>query len=69
MIVQQVTTSLQQWINCLFAVSEPWGGEVEEGAPPDLRIDSSRVRKVLKGRRLPRSRRVFRGFDSPPGRF
>ena len=32
-------------------------------------IDPGEIRKVLKGRRLPRTKRAFRGFDSPPGRF
>ncbi len=69
MSVQQVPTVLQQLIDRLFAVSEPWGGEVQHQVAPEIRMESSQVRKILKGRLLPRSRRTFRGFESPPGRF
>jgi len=69
MSVQQLPTVLQQLIDRLFAGSHPEGGVVQEEAAPEIRTESRHVRKILKGRRLPRSRRVFRGFESPPGRF
>jgi len=35
--------------------------------PPSVNVRD--VTRILKGRRLPKTRRVFRGFNSPPGRF
>ncbi len=43
--------------------------EIAEPATPQLLISARDVTRILKGRRLPKTRRVFRGFSSPPGRF
>ena len=43
--------------------------EIAEPARPEFLISARDVTRILKGRRLPKTRRAFRGFSSPPGRF
>lgn len=58
-------------VNRLLGI-QVWRPElVAQAAEPaiEIRIDVRDVTSILKGRRLQKSRRKFRGFDSPPGRF
>ena len=74
---EEFPVRLQHLTMMLFGLHEPSGRKTEqkniahhddeEEAPPP--IDPEQVRGILKGRRFRRTRRVFRGFDSPPGRF
>ena len=73
---EEFPVKLQHLTIMLFGLYEPSArptdgeniaDDEEAEAPPP--IDPERVRDILKGRRLRRTRRAFRGFDSPPGRF
>jgi len=69
MSVQRVTMSFQQIVEWVFPTGNRREVAVEEEEASELRINPRQLRQILKGRRLPRSRHAFRGFDSPPGRF
>jgi hypothetical protein len=73
---EEFPVKLQHLTMMLFGLYEPSARQTEgkrsvdddeDEAPPP--VDPEGVRDILKGRRLRRTRRVFRGFDSPPGRF
>ena len=68
-IGQGLMAILLRSMNSVFAIDESRRVDEREAEPEIKRIQSKDVRNVLKGRRLPRSRRAFRSFDSPPGRF
>jgi hypothetical protein len=53
-------------MNRVFAIDESQQVDDREAERDTRRIESKEVRNVLNGRRLPRRRRAFNGFDSPP---